>query len=307
MYYQTFTLVAHNLTPLFIYVIMGFIGGRMLRIDKNSIANFLFYMVNPIVFFYNISTAEISNSLIAIPFIFYFLSCFVCLAFYFIGKRLWNDDTANLLALSSGTGNLGYMMLPLIYVFFGQQYLPMFFLMVIGIAFYENTLGFYISAAGTHSAKESLIKLAKLPALYAFILAVAFSYFKLKLPETLVVFNKNISRLYSILGMMVIGLNIASIRNYRIDFKFMSISFMARYLAWPLVIAALIFVDDYILHAYSHRVHTLWMVTAFIPFGVNAMIVATILKNKPEKIATAVLISTITALFYIPMALTVFN
>ncbi len=307
MYYQTFSLVANNLAPLFIYIMMGFVGGRVLNIDRLSIANFLFFLVNPVVFFYNISTADVTSSLIAIPVIFYILSCSICLLFYFLGKKVWHDDTANLLALASGTGNVGYFMLPIVITFFSSEYYPMFFLMIIGVSFYENTLGFYISAAGTHTKIESLKKLLKLPTLYAFILALIFSYFKLELPEPLFVFSKNISRLYSILGMMVIGLSIATIRNYRIDLKFVGMAFLARYVVWPIGSALLVFLDDYIFHIYDKNAHKLWMIAAFIPMGVNVMIVAMILKNKPEKVATAVLFSTITAMFYIPLVLVIFN
>lgn len=307
MYYQTFSLVAHSLTPLLIYIIMGYIGGKVIKIEKDSIANFLFYLVNPIAFFYNISKTEISGSLIAVPFIFFITGCIICVSFYFIGKKIWSDDTANLLALSSGTGNIGYIMLPLIYVFFGAKYLPMFFLIVIGISLYENTLGFYMSAAGSYTAKDSLIKLLKLPTLYAFILAVIFSLLKLKLPETIALFAKNISQLYSVLGMMVIGLNMAYIKNYRIDFNFIMMAYLARYVVWPIATAIIIFMDDYIFHLYDHPTHTIWMVIAFIPMGVNVMTVATILKNKPEKVVTAILISTIMALFYVPLVITIFK
>jgi len=37
---------------------------------------------------------------------------------------------------------------------------------------FENTLGFYITARGHHTIKEAAIKVAKLPAVYAFVLAV---------------------------------------------------------------------------------------------------------------------------------------
>jgi predicted permease len=306
MYYETLVLASNGLAPLFVYITMGYIGGRVIGIDRSSISNFLFYLVNPIVFFYNISQANLSQALILVPIIFFIISCITCLAFYYAGKKIWRDDTPNLLGLAAGTGNTGYMMLPIIYAFFGEEHVSMLFLIIIGIAFYENTLGFYISAYGHYSAKQSLLKLLKLPALYAFLLAIIVLSIGYKLPEPVKLFSKNMSSLYSVLGMMVIGLNIAEIRNYRIDLKFMTMAYLARYLAWPLATFFFVVIDRQFFQIFDEKTHALWMVLAFIPMGVNSMIIATILKNKPEKVATAVLISTISALLYVPLAIVCF-
>lgn len=285
---------------------MGYFAGRVLKVEIVSITKLLFYIVNPVVFFHNISTAKITNELLFIPCIFYFIACAICLAFYFIGSRIWSDDTKNVLALASGTGNLGYMMLPIIYIFFGEEMLPIFFLSVIGIALYENTLGFYMSAAGTHTIKQSVMKLLKLPSLYALLLALSVNATNVTIPETIRVFSKNVSVMYSILGMMTIGLSISNIKSFRIDFKIFSLCIAARFAVWPIAIFFLVLLDRYIFNTYSIKIHKLWMVTAFVPMGVNALIVATILDNKPEKIATALLITTISALLYIPVVLQIF-
>ena len=175
----------------------------------------------------------------------------MCLLFFYIGRKIWDDGTENLLAFSAGTGNLGYMMLPIIYVFFGEELLVIFFLMVVGMAFYENTLGFYMSAAGRYSPYESLIKLLKLPSIYSFILAVLVSKMQVKIPESIGVFTKNISVMYSILGMMVVGLSVSNIKKLEIDFKLLGMCILSRFIIWPLLTYALVLIDQNILHIYN--------------------------------------------------------
>lgn len=296
-----FYLVSQTATPLYIYIIMGFLSGRVLRVQQESITQMLFYIVNPVVIFHNISVVELNRELLAIPICFFLLCCAMCLFFFFIGRKIWDDGTANLLAFSAGTGNLGYMMLPIIYVFFGKELLVVFFLMVVGMAFYENTLGFYMSAAGRYSPYESLVKVLKLPSLYSFVLAIIVSKMHIKMPESIGVFTKNISVMYSILGMMVVGLSVSNIKKLEIDFKLLGMCILSRFIVWPMVTYIVILIDRNILHIYTDKIHQLWMIVAFIPMGVNSLIIATILKNKPEKITSALIITTITGLIYIPL------
>ncbi len=301
-----FYLVSQTATPLYIYIIMGFIAGRMLKVQQQSITQMLFYIVNPVVIFHNISIAKLDPNMILIPIGFFIACCFMCLFFYYLGKKIWPDDTKNILALSAGTGNLGYMMLPIIYVFFGQELVVVFFLMVVGMAFYENTLGFYISAAGRYSAGASLLKVLKLPSLYSFVFAVIVNKMHIAIPDSIAVFTKNISVMYSILGMMVVGLSVSNIKKLEIDFKLLGMCILSRFVAWPLLSYLIVIIDRNILHIYTSQIHQLWMVTSFIPLGVNSLIVATILNNKPEKITSALLITTVTAFLYIPLAIKFF-
>lgn len=306
MYKELFYLVSQAATPLYIYIIMGFVAGRMLKVKQESITQMLFYIVNPVVIFHNISIAKITHSLLVIPIVFFLMCSFMCLFFYYLGKKIWSDDTKNLLAFAAGTGNLGYMMLPIIYVFFGQELIVVFFMLVVGMSFYENTVGFYVSAAGKYTAKESLIKVLKLPSIYSFVLAIIASKLEIQMPESIGIFTKNISVMYSILGMMVVGLSVSNIQKLEIDVKLVGMCFLARFVAWPLMSFLLILLDRYFLHIYADKIHQMFMVVSFIPLGVSSLIVSTILNNKPEKITSALVIATVSTLFYVPLVIKFF-
>ncbi len=63
----------------------------------------------------------------------------------------------------------------------------------------QNSVGYYITAKGNFSAKQSLLKMLKLPVLYAFILGVIFNLCEIKLPEIFINYNEYIKGAYTIL------------------------------------------------------------------------------------------------------------
>lgn len=280
---------------------MGYIGGKILKLERETIATLLFYLINPIAIFHNLAHTKVDHALLLIPIMFYALACLICIVFYFLAKRLWKNELKNILAFSAGAGNVGYLLFPIVLEIFGPEYIAPFFLVVVGISLYENTLGFYISAAGKYTAHDSLMKLLKLPTLYAFIFGVIFSHFEVSIPHFCSTFTYNVSGMYTVVGMMMIGLSLAPVKHLAIDFKFLGMASLARYVAWPAAMFALITIDRNFTHLYSDKLHQLFMVSVFIPMAVTSLVLATILKIQPEKVAVSVMITTVAAIIYIPL------
>ena len=51
---------------------------------------------------------------------------------------------------------------------------------------------------------------------------------------------------YVTLGMMLIGFGISTIKNFSFDYKFIALSFLGKFIFWPLLMLALISLDFYI-------------------------------------------------------------
>lgn len=296
-----FFLTGNIMAPLFIYILMGYIGGKVLKLERETVANLLFYMINPIAIFHNLAHTKVDHALLLIPIMFYALACLICISFYFFAKKLWKNELKNILAFSAGAGNVGYLLFPIVLTVFGQNYIAPFFLIVVGISLYENTLGFYISAAGKYTAHDSLMKLLKLPTLYAFIFGIIFSHFEVSIPSFCSTFTYNVSGMYTVVGMMMIGLSLAPVKRLEIDFKFLGMAALARYVVWPVAMFILITIDKNITHLYSNDLHKLFMISVFIPMAVTSLVLATILKIQPEKVALSVMITTVAAIIYVPL------
>src|SRR6476646_53795 len=97
-----FVTILAKIIPLYLLIIVGFIAGRYLRVQKESIAPILIYVAAPVIVFNAALTAPITFGTMLLPILFYIIACFLCLTFYFIGKFFWKDTTRNILAFTAG-------------------------------------------------------------------------------------------------------------------------------------------------------------------------------------------------------------
>ena len=102
----------------------------------------------------------------------------------------------------------------------------------------------------------------------------------------------------------IIGLGLSQATRQAWDTKFVSLSFLAKFLIWPGIVFIVLMIDTLYLHFYSSAIHQVLTILAFVPLAANTVVVASQLKAQPEKATIAVLISTIFALFLIPVVAT---
>ena len=100
---------------------------------------------------------------------------------------------------------------------------------------------------------------------------------------------------------------IADIKKYRLDFKFIGASLIIKFLLWPLLALAFIAIDKIFIHAYDPVVYKMLILFSAAPLAANNIVIATVLDLHPEKVAASVVLSTIFALFYVPLIIMVFE
>lgn len=301
-----FFILLFKILPLYFLIVVGFLAGKFLKLKKEKIAFILIYLVAPVVVFKGVMKADIGYSNLSLPFLFLMLGIVISLLFLFISKFIWKDSTGNIIAFTAGTGNTGYFGLPVALAMFGNEYLPLMVLALLGTILYENSLGFYIVARGKHSKRESLKRLLKLPTIYAFIIALSLNLLGFKFGNIFEGVTYFFQLAYTLLGMMIIGLGIASMLKIEFDFKFISVAFLARFIVWPAIVLIAIIIDNNFLHFYSVEAYKIMTLMSIVPLAANTVSYATLLKVHPEKAAMAVLSSTVFALFYIPLMVMIF-
>ncbi|MBI96070.1 transporter [bacterium] len=296
-----FMTILLKIIPLYLMIYLGFVATKYLEVGKEGIAKLLIYMIGPVVIFYGTYTVQLNFANLTLPLLFLIISCLICLLFLWIGNKIFkNDSTKNILAFTSGTGNTGYFGLPVVMGVLGEEAFSLAVLSILGFVLYENTLGFFITAKGSHTAYESFKKVLKLPTVYAFFAGLTLNYLGFNLGELAVTTIQSFKGAYTLLGMMLIGMGLSSVKRSHIDFKFMSLTFLAKFLIWPAVVLSIIVIDNLYLNFYSAQVHSILILMSIVPLAANTVALATELKVHPDKAAIAVLISTIFALFYIP-------
>ena len=142
--------------------------------------------------------------------------------------------------------------------------------------------------------------------LYAFLLGMEVNVLGIQLGKLYFDIAGVFNAAFIFFGMMIIGLGLADIKKFTFDFKFVGMSFFASFILWPLVALTLILIDNYTFHIYDANLRRIIMLLSILPVATNVVPYTTILKTQSEKVALVVFLSTLFALFYIPLLTAVF-
>ncbi|MGB4191778.1 MAG: AEC family transporter [Rickettsiales bacterium] len=297
-----------KLIALFSFVVLGFVSRRFIGIDRLAISQLVFYIISPIVFFQAIAKLNPEVEIFVLPLVTASISSILAILIFLSTKGFVKDTTRAIFSFISTNSNVGYFLLPIVWELFDDVAAGIFVVMVIGNNIYENTVGFFIAARGKFSLKESLLKLLKLPAFYAMIFGFTFSVVDcLSIPA---MFNDailSVKGAYSTLGMMIIGFGLADIKNFKLDFSFIISSFIVKFLFWPGLTLGFIYLDQNVIHFFDPIVYKMLILFSVAPLAANNIVIATVLELHPEKVAASVFLSTIFAIFYVPLVIALFK
>lgn len=281
---------------------LGYLSGKYLKVQKETIGSLLLYIFIPVVYFTSVATTPLTASTLSLPILFFILCSVICLLFLFIGKHIWKDAIKNICAQAAGGGNYAYFAIPVALAIFGQQAVGLVVLSGLGFVLYENTIGFFVAATGNYTVKESLKRLLKLPALWATIIGFIINILHIELGQVFLDMANNFRGGFTILGMMLVGLGLSAIDidEYKPDYKYILTTFFARFIVWPISIILIIFIDKNFFHFYNNTLYSILTLMSIIPLAANSIVYAIELKIDSRNVAMGVLLSTIIALFLIP-------
>lgn len=303
-----FFILLLKIFPLYVNIILGYFSTKLLDVKRESIASILIYILGPIVVFSATLSVKIDMSILFLPVFFYiFCSAIAFISLYIFGKS-WNDPSGNILAFSAGTGNTGYFGIPLAIIFFPPYLADIYIFTVLASLLYESTTGFYVTAKGNFTVKESFHKMLKLPILYAFILGVIFNLLGVVIPEEVSSYTAQFKGAYGILGMMMLGMGLVGLqKGSDLDVKFISITFIFKFIFWPLAILGVIYLDREFYMFLNEDLYKVMFLFSIVPLAGNTVTLAVLLNAKPEKASFTVLLSTIVSVVYIPIVLALYG
>ena len=179
--------------------------------------------------------------------------------------------------------------------------LGLYIVCMLGTTLFENSVGFYLAARGQYGLKDALWRVLRLPSVYAFLVAVALNLSGVGIPEIFVLLFDNLRGAYSILGMMIIGMSITSFRGLAGNVRFTALAFFGKFVVWPLVAIVFWWVDATLLGIYGPAVHQALFLISITPIAANTVVIATLLDTSPRQAAGTVLLTTLFALAFIPV------
>lgn len=293
-----------KILPLYITIALGYITVHFFQARKESMASLLIYILGPIVTFMASYKVELNLAVIILPITLFILNSILSLGTLKFTGNFFHDNTKNILAFSAGTGNTGYFGIPLAIMLLNENLVNIYIFTVLASLLYENTIGFFVVAKGQYSIKDSLIKVAKLPALYALIFGLTLNVMEIKISTDLSNYLDTFKNAYAILGMMMIGMGLKGLKNVGIDKAFISFAFGIKFLIYPLSVLAIIWIDKEFFHIFNTGLYQVMFLFAIPPMAGNTVAVASLLNVHPQKAALTVLLSTAFSLFTIPVMVT---
>ncbi len=289
------------LLPLYALIALGFIAGKKLEIDSAPLGRLLFYILVPIVIGWRASYADMRLEILALPLFYCTLCTSITLLAFYVGKRWLKDNRANILPQMSGMGNLGYFGLPVAMMLFDNAYVAAYTLCIFGAVICQNTISYYLASRAQSSIKESLVRVAKLPTLYAVILGIIIGATGTEYPAPLTTLFTYIQGCYVCIGLMIIGVGLSQTKRFRIDIPFAALALSARFILWPLLTTGFIALDRTLFHWFEPALHQVLILLSIMPIGADSVAMSAILNLPVNRVATIVFASTLIALFYIPI------
>ncbi|DAB34386.1 MAG TPA: transporter [Sulfurospirillum sp. UBA12182] len=300
------TALGFKIFPLYITISLGYILVRFFQAKREAMASLLIYILGPIVVFMAAYKVELNFAVIFLPFVLFILGSILSLGTLKIGGMFFKDNSKNILAFSAGTGNTGYFGIPLAIMLLDESLVNIYIFTVLASLLYENTVGFFVVAKGHYSIKQSLIKVSKLPALYALLLGLTCNVLKMPMSEDLTNYLDTFKNAYAILGMMMIGMGLSGLKNIGFDKAFITFAFVLKFIVFPFLVLIIIWLDSHYFGLFPTGLHQVMFLFAIPPMAGNTVAVASLLNVHPQKASLAVVLSTALSLFTIPLMVALF-
>ena len=297
-----------KLLPLYLLMIAGYVVTKRTKVDQRAIAPYIVYIILPVIVFDTMYSLEFTPANIILPLLIWGVASIIAIVWFVIAKYLWKEDgTEHIAGFAAGGSNFGYFGVPVALLLFGEEIRSTAVLFLLAYMLFENTIGYSLIYPNETTFKERLVKIIRLPSLYALLLGGLVNIAGWQLPDFYGEFVGNMYGAFIILGTLLVGIGFSALKKSDADFWFVGYMMVAKFLVWPAAIGLLIWFDITVLNLFSPTTHTVIFLMSLVPIAANTVTYASLLKIKPGEAALVVVVSTVIALIYIPFMLSLFS
>ncbi len=292
--------------PLATLILAGFILGRFLTVDLKTVGILAIYCFTPIVGFGGAAQLDITPSILLLPIITFILASFVGLIMFRVGHIFLNDKSlAYLLPVATGSGNTGYFGLPLAIALFGSEVTGIYLLGNLGVVVFESTIGYYFINRGALTPKEAIMRVIKLPLLYALALGLIVASINLDLPAPAIKLWALSKGAYVCVGMMIVGIALGQQRNFSLSIPLLGFGILGKFLMWPLLAMTFVYCDTQFLDWLTPIMRHCILLISVAPMAANLAAYAAQNNLKVDQAAGLILITTLIAVIGLPFIIPV--
>ncbi|CAA6802820.1 MAG: Transporter [uncultured Campylobacterales bacterium] len=279
---------------------MGFVITKTLKINMDDISKLLIYLITPMVAFFAGYNIELSSLVLFSPAIFFVLFFIVQYSAFYIISIFVKDKRRRILSFLTVEKNTGYLGLPVAMFLFDENIVFMYMITIVGGVIAESSIGIYMISRGNYSFKQSVLKLLKIPIIYAVILGLFLNFANATLPDMVLSYEDYFKYTYSFLGMFIIGIGLAGIKSIKFGKLFLIIPILGSFVLWPCITLGIIYLDDIFYNFITNDLEKVFLLASIMPIAANVIPFANLFGYDTEKVSFVLVISTLLALIYIP-------
>ena len=208
------SILLDNILPTFLAMGGGVLLDRQLHIDKKSLSRMALYLLTPCFIFTSITQSDVEparfgNLLIYIA----LLTVAMVVLGLLIGRLLrWPGRLVDALVLSVAFVNAGNFGLSVVLFSYGEVGLELATVAFVASNFACNSVAAFFAARSRGGQKRALLKMLKLPGLYAFLLALVFRALEWTVPQLLLKPVSLIGRASVPIMLMMLGVQLSQTR-----------------------------------------------------------------------------------------------
>ena len=291
--------------PYLLFIPIGIWVDKKGWIRKDWITTPLIYFLMPVLVINHVLKAEESTILI-LPIMSFTLAALMNLPALVATKTFAKEKNPHMVQSSFAFFNVAFFGIPTVLALYGQGGVTTLISIYVGTALYGDVIGYYQVSKSKNGTKESLLKIIKVPFLYAFGVAVLLKLIDVDVPEEIEPVTDVFSYIVSAAGMMIIGMNISDIKIKGLDWSYLWKFMTLRTLSAVAIMALIMAIEYFWLDEIDGENREIMALIPLFPVAANVTVFASFLGAEEEESALLILLSMAISLVLIPIVIQFF-
>ncbi len=287
--------IAAALLPLYGVILIGWAVGGRLPWAAKLFSTILVFGLIPLLVIDKVLAAE-TRQLMVIPPLMFAVAALMSIPAHRLAQRLGKDFDPKLLSASFSFFNVAFFGVPVSQALFGEVGASTVICAYIGSALYGDTIGYFLIARTKEGARKAATKALRVPIVYVVIGAIIAKLAGVTMPEAATPVLSTAGTLVSVLGMAVIGLNLAETGRDDWRPKLMTRILAVRQASGLILLGTALALEAALVGILTPRDRVIVGLVALFPIASNVTLFATLLDTNRKAAAVLVALSSVVSL-----------
>ncbi|HSJ69424.1 MAG TPA: hypothetical protein VK921_17215 [Anditalea sp.] len=291
--------------PYLLFIPIGVWVDKKGWVKKDWVTFPLIYFLMPVLVINHVMKADPSTILI-LPVMSFCLAALMNLPALIATKTFASEKNPYMVQSSFAFFNVAFFGIPTVLALYGQGGVTTLISIYVGTALYGDVIGYYQVSKSKNGTKDSLLKIIKVPFLYAFGIAVILKVMEVEVPDEVEPVTDVFSYIVSAAGMMIIGMNISDIKIKGIDWSYLWKFMTLRTLSAVLIMGLIMAIEYFWLDEIDGESREIMALIPLFPVAANVTVFASFLGSEEEESALLIILSMAISLVLIPIVIQFF-